>query len=427
MKILMLHPHDVYSHPWMIRPIKIAEELLHRGHTVTLAFIPDEDRRKKFGIIHKNIPEKLTLVPLEWKRRLILKNANTVEEIAKEADLIHFQKCTSEIAFPAIFSAYRLNKPLHYDWDDWETAIAKEMHVRGLELFNVVWYEERLPKIVDTLSVSSQTLRDKALQLGMPENRIFSAPVGADLEFFSPQVKGDRVKSKLNLNGNVVIYSGQLDGANYLDLLIQAVPQVNQSVPNTTFVVVGGGKTLPQHQQLAKKVGATDIIFTGYLPHEEIPEYLAAADVAVACFEDTPVTRCKSPLKIAEYLASGKAIVASRVGEVIPMVDGCGVLVEPGNWQELAQQIIHLLSHPDLRKELSALARQRAEQKYNWKNTVDEIEKAYRLAISTPRIDRNTRRSYLLRFSLVSLLVYGTRFVKRNLGLMHAEDDLIVK
>jgi glycosyltransferase involved in cell wall biosynthesis len=417
MKILMLHPHDVYAHPWMIRPIKIAEELIRRGNTVTLAYIMDKKRLDRDGIIHKNIPDKLTLVRLRWPRRRIFENKRTILKLAKNFDVIHFQKCSSGIAFPAVAVSSELDKPLHYDWDDNESGIAKEMGIRGLELFNVHWYEDRLPKIVDTISVSSQALREKAIQLGMPENRIFSAPVGADLDFFNPQINADKIKAKHNLKGNVVIYSGQLDGVNYVDLLIRGIPKINASVPNTTFIIVGGGNTLLQHQQRAKELGVKNIIFTGYLPHDEIPEYLAAADVAVACFEDTPVTRCKSPLKIAEYLASGKAIVASRVGETVPMVEGCGTLVAPGNWEELAQQIINLLSNPALRKEYSLKARQQAEQKYNWKNTVDNLEKAYRLAIESPRTNRKANRSYLLPFSLITFSFFVVGFFKKNLRL----------
>lgn len=428
MKILMLHPHDVQVFPWMIRPIKIAEELINRGHSVTLAYIRNDQRKAKLGVIHKNLPKQLTAIPLGSARRELFENLELVKKLAHDVDVIHLQKCSSNSAYLALVTASQMNKPLHYDWDDWETEIAIEMGLKYLELLNIRWYEERLPKSADTISVSSQALHEKVLKIGLPENRIFPAPVGADLTFFNPLINGNSIKAKHGITGPVVIYSGQLDGANYVNLLIQGIPLINQKISNVTFIIVGGGKTLAQHKELAEELQIKNIIFTGYLPHDEIPQYLAAADVAVACFEDTPITRCKSPLKIAEYLAGGKAIVASRVGEVIPMVEDCGLLTAPGDWQDLAQQIILLLSNPVLRQELSVKARKRAEEKYNWKNTTDQIESAYRLAISNPRKDRETHPLNLWGYGLVTGLFYGTRFVTKTLGIWREkEEEIVVK
>jgi len=108
---------------------------------------------------------------------------------------------------------------------------------------------------------------------------------------------------------------------------------------------------------------------------------MAAADIAIACFEDNDITRCKSPLKIAEYMSCGKPIVASNVGEVNTMLGGAGVLTEPDNPEDLARGIIKLLGDEPLRKRLSVKARQRAEEIYNWENTARNLIKAYVLAV----------------------------------------------
>lgn len=412
----MIHPHDVYTHPWMIRPLKIAELLIHRGHSVTLCYFPDQERRADVGIIHEKIPENLALIPLELKRRAIFKNTRIIYRLAKNADVIHFQKCNSYVVLPALLAAIKLNKPLHYDWDDYETAIAKEMNAPILMLLDIAWYEKFLPKVVDTISASSHALKEKARQLGMPKDRIFLAPVGADLSLFHPSKSGEKIKKLHNINGYVIIYSGQLEGASYAELLLKAVPLVQKVFPETKFIIVGGGQQLPSLKNLVKKLGLSSVIFTGYVPHNLVTEYIAAADIAVACFEENHVTQCKSPLKIVEYLASGKPIVASSVGEVVQMINGCGILVEPGNYKELADQIIRLLSDENLRKELSKKARQRAEQQYNWSNTVEKIERAYNLAVFNPRTSKLTKIMYFSILFLVSFFVYSMNFFKRRLG-----------
>ncbi|MBU0759778.1 MAG: glycosyltransferase, partial [Candidatus Omnitrophica bacterium] len=98
-----------------------------------------------------------------------------------------------------------------------------------------------------------------------------------------------------------------------------------------------------------------------------------------AAFNETEVTICKSPLKIVEYLASGKAIVASNVGEVRKMVGGVGMLVEPSDHHALSEGIIKLLDDKGLREILRHRARRRAEEKYNWTWTAENVMKAYNL------------------------------------------------
>lgn len=417
MKILMVHPHDPYCHPWMIRPLKFAEHLIRRGHQITLAHLPDPDYRKKTGLIHKDMPEGLELIELDWPRRSFLKNAKTLINAGHDADILHIQKCTSNTVLPALLAVQKLEIPLHYDWDDWECAIARDMGVSGTDLLDIQYYEQLLPLACDTLSGASQTLRDLSAERGMPEDRIVSAPVGADLKFFHPSTSGQEIRDRYKIKGPIVIYAGQLEGANYVDLLLDAVPEIKRAHPTVTFFVLGGGKTLPGLIEKATNDGLNSVIFTDYVPHTQVPLYLAAADIAIACFDDTSVTRCKSPLKIAEYLAAGKAIVASKVGEVIPMVEGCGALMEPGNPLDLATQVNHLLNHPELRQAYSKSARQRAESIYNWSWTVDQLETAYQKALHEPRFTPDSRRGIVNQLLGFSLGLMGVNFCLKRLVL----------
>ena len=97
----------------------------------------------------------------------------------------------------------------------------------------------------------------------------------------------------------------------------------------------------------------------------------------MACFEKNDITECKSPLKIVEYLASGKPIVASDVGEVSRMLGESGILAEPGSASSLAKGIERLLMDEGLRGELSKRARMQAETKYNWPDTANSLLRAY--------------------------------------------------
>ena len=103
-------------------------------------------------------------------------------------------------------------------------------------------------------------------------------------------------------------------------------------------------------------------------------------DVCVASFEDNEVTRCKSPLKLAEYMACGKAIVASDVGEVRAMLDGAGLIVPQGDKAALAEGILRLLKDEALRLDVGRRARKRAEEYFSWQRAAETLLAVYAAA-----------------------------------------------
>lgn len=191
------------------------------------------------------------------------------------------------------------------------------------------------------------------------------------------------IRRKYNINNHLILYVGQLHGGQYAELFVRATPIIIDNRYDATFMIVGDGYRLKELKELtiALKVDKY-FIFTGSIAHDEVPFYLADADICVACFEENDITKCKSPLKIVEYLACGKAIVASNVGEVRNMVGGVGVLTEPGDVNSLANGIMTLLRNSRLREEMGKRARERVERRYNWSETAENLLSAYKRALS---------------------------------------------
>jgi len=238
--------------------------------------------------------------------------------------------------------------------------------------------------VVDTVSVSSKRIRELCLSRGVVEENIFPAHVGADLDRFRPDLgrKGD-IKRKYGVNGYLVLYLGQLHGAQYAELFIKSVKIIAGYRQDITFMVVGDGYRAAELKDISKALNVEKhLIFTGSINHDEVPYYINDADICVASFEENNITLCKSPLKIVEYLACGKPIVASNVGEVRNMVGGVGILVEPGDVDSLAKGISFLLDDKNLRESFSKLARARAEKKYNWETTAVSLLSAYKLCLA---------------------------------------------
>ena len=382
MNILMVHPHDLFakSEPWTIRIKSIAKEFSKRMNSVKLCYFPRIPQ-------HEHYPQKINSVELVPIRRAAtpinyVLTTKKLIKLCQWADVLHLQKCHHYASMPAAMACYITGTPFHYDWDDWEEKIWYESVGKTFRSkFIGVSYkllERTLPVLTDSTSCASNYLKKLAHAYGARKEQIYDSPVGADIEKFRPGLDGDRVKKKYGINGDLVLYVGQLHGAQYVDLFIRAAGLVLNDFPDVTFMIVGEGFLEIPLKKLAQDLGlGNKVIFAGSISHEEVPFYIASASICVAAFQDTKVTRCKSPLKIVEYLASGKPIVASNVGEVKNMVGKGGILVEPGDPHALAEGICKLIQDKGMREKLGRFARQRAEDIYNWPKTASSLLKAY--------------------------------------------------
>lgn len=383
----MVHPHDIRAsaEPWTVRIVYLAKEMAKAGHKVKLVYFPLEGS----GGEEYSLESGITAVPFNRRHGLGVMAENTLRlaRLGRWADVIHIQKCFHYASFPCVISSIMNRKPLHYDWDDWELKIYEVSTrpgglLRGYIRFFIGFLEYALPIISDSVSVASARLKEECRKLGVAEDKIFDAHVGADLERFFPFLDGGAVIRRYGIDKPIVLYLGQLHGGQYVELFIKAASIfIREYGKDAIFMIVGDGYMAEELKKKAFGLGLGEsIIFAGSVAHEAVPSYIAAASVCVACFEDNDVTRCKSPLKIVEYLASGKAIVASRVGEVENMIADAGILVPPGDCESLAEGINRLLKDAELRKRLQEAARKRAEQEYNWGVTANNIMKAYSLS-----------------------------------------------
>ena len=382
MKILMAIPHDIYYEPWTTRPVELAEAFVRMGHDVTLYYWPVPDDPPRFPRTRVEAPHCVRAVAAVGRHSEYVANLRRLLYLAKDADVVEFQKCLPYCSVPSMLCARILGKPVCYDWDDNESSIAPEWQPSAAFGAFVYALERLLPRFVTTLCVASGALKDKARALGVSDDCIFDAPVGATLERFNTKDDGAEIRKRYGIDGPLVVYMGQLQGASYGDLFLRAVGIVAKEWPGVHFMVVGGGERLPMLRSASEALGlGPRLSFTDYVPHEHIPKYLAAADIGVATFERNETTICKSPLKIVEYLAAGTPIVASDVGEVRKMVGDAGIVVEPGDPEPVAEAISCLLGDERLRARLSVAARRRAEEVYNWDATARNMLAAFSKAL----------------------------------------------
>ncbi len=126
--------------------------------------------------------------------------------------------------------------------------------------------------------------------------------------------------------------------------VIQAVPLILKDIPELKVDIIGDGERRPEAEQMARKLGIDGYFnFTGFIPYEKIPPYIARAQVGIApMIEDVG-----APNKIFEYLALGKATVASDLPGIKAVFDdSCVLFFQPGNERELADRILELYHNP---------------------------------------------------------------------------------
>jgi len=191
----------------------------------------------------------------------------------------------------------------------------------------------------------SGALRGKLMELGVPEEKILVHHNGVDSDRFQPRdAREARRELGLTPSGKHVLYVGYLVEAKALHVLLEAVAGLRKEGRlDFTTHLVGCGPLEADLKGRAEALGVTDAVhFHGRRPHDEVPRWMAAADLF--CL---PSVREGCPNVILEALASGRPVVATRVGGIPELVsEGTAMLVPPSDPGALGNALSDALSRP---------------------------------------------------------------------------------
>ena len=170
-------------------------------------------------------------------------------------------------------------------------------------------------------------------------------------------------------NDYIVAFIGNFAPHHGIEYLIKSAPLVLNVLPNTKFLIVGDGAIKKELINLSERIGVSDkIIFTGKVSYEIVPLYINMANVCLAPFIRVRNERMGlSPLKIYEYLACGKPVVASDIKGIGDLLrnSNAGIGVKPEDPVELANAIIKLLKNEKLRGKMGKNGRKIVINNYN--------------------------------------------------------------
>lgn len=227
---------------------------------------------------------------------------------------------------------------------------------------------------------------------GVEAEKAVVMPNGVDTDLFSPRREAGDVRARFELDGRAVVsFVGSFQLWHGIDQLVEIFAGVLQEVPASKLLLVGDGPARDRVEEAVRRLDIADsVVITGLVAQESIPAILAAADVAVIPYPKLPRELWFSPLKLYEYMAAGKAIVASRMGQIAEVIqDGQdGHLVEPGDIESFTRAIVRLLKDPAERGRMGMRARQKAVECHSWEQYVQRLEEVYQDAIAHHKLDQ---------------------------------------
>ena len=215
----------------------------------------------------------------------------------------------------------------------------------------------------------SDELRDQLVEDGVEASKIQVVPNGVDPALFTPRGAARRPGGKEKL---VVGFAGSLKPWHGLESLIEAFRTLATD-PRFHLLVVGDGPLAGPLDQLRRELPGR-VTLTGAVPLEDVPAYLRAMDVTVAPYPALERFYF-SPLKVIEYMACGRAVVASSIGQLTRLIrhQETGWLVPPGDPRAIADSIRQLANDEDLRRALGARASAEAHREHSWQRRIEQI------------------------------------------------------
>lgn len=288
----------------------------------------------------------------------------------------------SRFTLAGVEANWRTGLPLFLEYNGSEVWVGKHWDRVGM-LGLLERFERVNLAAAARIFVVSEVEQRNLLRAGIAAGKIVVNPNGVDAQSFRPQIGGEHVRRELRIDTDetLVGFVGSFGPWHGVLALAEAIKLMPPGA-RVRFLLVGSGTLREQVEQTLREGGASErVIFTGAISHERVPALLDACDVLAS--PHVPLEDGSeffgSPTKLFEYMAMGKAIVASRIGQIGDVLshEETALLVEPGNAHELSEAILRLAKSVDLRERLGAAARREAVARHTWEHNARRVLDAY--------------------------------------------------
>jgi glycosyltransferase involved in cell wall biosynthesis len=288
----------------------------------------------------------------------------------------------ARFSWAGVAAAVRTGRPLFLEYNGSEVWVGRHWdRVGSLSLLER--YEALNLEAAARIFVVSEVERRNLVARGVAAEKIVLNPNAVDVELFRPGVGGAALRCDLGITNTDLLagFVGTFGPWHGVVQLAQAIKSLPENLP-VRFLFVGSGSLHGEVERLlAAERERRKVIFTGAVAHDRVPALLDACDILIA--PHVPLADGSdffgSPTKIFEYMAMGKAIVASRLGQIGEVLrhGETALLVEPGDIDALGGAIMNLVGSNDLRAQLGANARATAVREHTWTHNARRVLEAY--------------------------------------------------
>ncbi|THB65574.1 MAG: glycosyltransferase family 1 protein [Gammaproteobacteria bacterium] len=235
------------------------------------------------------------------------------------------------------------------------------------------WTEKKVWKKADVILPVTDVLADYGRKIGIPEDKIKVIPNGINYERFSAIEDTESAKEPFKLENQLVLgFIGFIRSWHKLDQIIAELPNLNKT-QKVHLLIVGDGPAKEELLECAKKHNIeSQVTITGIVDRDSVAKYVAAFDIAL----QPGVTSYASPLKLFEYMAMQRAIIAPdtpNIREVLTdKVDS--VLFDPNQEKAFINTIVNLCENSELRNKIGGNAAKTIKEKpFTWLHNAETV------------------------------------------------------
>ena len=323
-----------------------------------------QERERRLGRLVKRLPQGL------YEMAEVAYNARGYQDVRRvirsyRPDLVYDRY--NLYSFCAVSAARRSGVPVFLEVN---TPYAYQRRIYEKLAFSrfAPWMERRTWQKADQVLVVSTPLKGYLVEVGVPPERIEVIPNGVDLDLFNPRAdsKESSPRGPAGADGTIRVgFVGSLRRWHGVDLLLEAMAPVLRPGGRVRLLIAGDG---PERRGLEERAGGLGIggcvEFLGAVGHDRIPDVVARFDIGVS----PRSVFYQSPMKILEYMAMEKPVVASDSGNVRDLVDDGveGLLFRSEDAGTMREAIDRLARDPELRARLGRRGRERVERRHTW-------------------------------------------------------------
>jgi len=232
----------------------------------------------------------------------------------------------------------------------------------------------------DRIVVVTPAFKDHLIQhWHLPADKISIVENGVETDLFRPDPAAMEICKEFKLKEAtddrfLICYIGTMGMAHGLETLIAAAEELQTTLPNAMFLLIGEGAEKDRIVELAAARRLSNVKFLGQQPRERIPAFVSAADLCLVMLKKTDLFKTVIPTKLLEYMACERPVIVAVDGQTRQLVEEAraGVFVPPEDSQALAQAICELARDPERRRQMGANGRQSIVAKLSREQTAQD-------------------------------------------------------